>query len=258
VELGAVGLQTVHAGALDTAIRHVQASVNSTTRPAVLIPTAWVRTFLIEGTDLPRRRTDLDDVLRWRLKKLLPVPPSDLRLATAMQPADGDRRQILCTAVREKPLAVIEEAFRGVKLRPGMIVPRILALALMGEGDHLVVEQDHDVVAFAVVASGGVRLVRTKPLPAARDAWPDLRRELTLALDFARDTLGITDQLEARITAADPDVQQLLGRQIEDLDGLRPVPSTAGAVCPDAVLAQHLGPIRLHAMAAVFAEGHPR
>jgi hypothetical protein len=258
VDLGTVGLQAVDATALAEILRTLHTRVASTSRPAVVIPTGWARCFLIEGTDLPTRRSDLDDVLRWRLKKLLPVPPAELRLTTVFQPSAGEARHLVCATIKEKAIAALERSFRELRIRPGLIVPRILALALPGESDRLVIEQDVDVVAMAVVASGGIRFLRTKPLPKDRAAWPDLARELDLTVNYIRDSLGITGPLEARCTARDPEVQQLIGRHLQEVDGLGPVQPSAGGVCPDAAIAHRLGPGRLTAMAAIFEEGYPQ
>jgi hypothetical protein len=262
VDLGTVGLQAVDATALAEILRTLHTRVASTSRPAVVIPTGWARCFLIEGTDLPRRRSDLDDVLRWRLKKLLPVPPSrncGWRPCCSRADGRGDDRSCVPPRSGKRPSPPSKRRFRGVRTAPRPDrAPDPGAGADPGESDRLVVEQDVDVVALAVVASGGIRFLRTKPLPKDRAAWPDLARELDLTVNYIRDSLGITGPLEARCTARDPEVQQLIGRHLQEVDGLGPVQPSAGGVCPDAAIAHRLGPGRLTAMAAIFEEGYPQ
>lgn len=257
VELGPVGLQSLARPALDGAISTLLKQGVAGRTPALILPTGWTRMFLIEGTDVPTRKADLDDVLRWRLKKLLPAPPSDLRLATAHQPVTDEQRQLVCVTIRERPMAELEAVFGEHRVTHGLVVPRVLALALAGEGDRLVVEQDDTVLAFVLVARDGIRFARTKPLPPNRAAWPDVGRELRLTLDFVRTKLAIEGDLTVRWSAIDGELARDLVLGLEKVDRVRVRPPASGAVCPDSVLAQRLGSARLAPMAAVFEGGAP-
>ena len=78
-EVGPVGLQSVDREKLAALLSSLQPRIEGATRAAVVLPSGWTRTYLLDFDDLPRGQSDLDQVVRWRLKKLLPVKPSELR-----------------------------------------------------------------------------------------------------------------------------------------------------------------------------------
>ena len=77
---------------LQEVLARLQERVAGCRRAAVIVPTAWVRTHLMDFDELPRRSLELDDVVRWRLKKLLPVLPSELRVSVVAGRAAGRGR----------------------------------------------------------------------------------------------------------------------------------------------------------------------
>ena len=90
LDVGPVGLQAVHHEVLGPILARLKGAAEGTGTAAVVVPTGWLRSFLIDADRLPRREDELSDVVRWRLKKLLPIPPTDLRLAIIRLPeAEG-------------------------------------------------------------------------------------------------------------------------------------------------------------------------
>jgi len=94
--VGSAGLQTVDVKLLKPVLESLSHSVGASRRPAIILPTAWTRVFFVEGNDLPTKTQELEEIVRWRLKKLIPIPPSDLRLAMTEQKAMKEERKILC------------------------------------------------------------------------------------------------------------------------------------------------------------------
>ncbi len=70
-EVGPVGLQSVDEDRLRPVLTRLQEEVEGSKRAAVIVPTGWLRTHLLEFDDLPRRQADLRDMVMWRLKKLI-------------------------------------------------------------------------------------------------------------------------------------------------------------------------------------------
>ena len=85
-EVGTVGLQAVHEEAVSPFFTRLKGAAEGTSTAAVVVPTGWMRTFLLEADKLPRKESEVHDVVRWRLKKLLPVAPTDLRLSVVRLP----------------------------------------------------------------------------------------------------------------------------------------------------------------------------
>jgi hypothetical protein len=96
-----------------------------------VLPDSWLRVTFTESGDLPRETAAIDEVLRWKLRRLVPFRVDDLRVdATEVSPIPGQeepRRLLLGFAV-EQLLGQIEEAFAGAGVRVGKISNASLAL----------------------------------------------------------------------------------------------------------------------------------
>jgi hypothetical protein len=192
--LGPVGLLQVDRQALAGGIGAVVRQLERPPQEAgLVIPNSWVRSVVIDGGELPRRRDEAEEVLRWRLKKLLPCRPEDVRLDW-MQSAE--RGRLLVVLALERPLTVVEETFSEAGIRLGRIEPAVLALAALlpsVPAPVLLATIEERALALVVLADGKPVLVRHKPLPAeAERAEAFIGRELSRTLAHAREqgTLG--------------------------------------------------------------------
>lgn len=259
-ELGPAGLQGVDVQRLTTLLTSLQERINGARRAAVVVSTHWVRCFLMEAEDLPRRQADLQDVLRWRLKKLLPVVPTDLRIAASIQSPMGDHRQVLCSAASEKAIGQLESAFEGAGISPGLVLPRIFALAMEPASPtarRVIVQQEASVLSMVVVADGGVRLIRTKPLPESGRPWGGAEREISLAMSYIRNMMAIDGTVEVVVSASDEDSARSMAGWFEGQPDVAVRVPEARQICLDAHLAATLGSARLAPMAAILDGGAP-
>ncbi len=98
---------------------------------SLVLPDAWLRVTFTESGDLPPAGDALDEVLRWKLKRLVPFRVDDLRIgATEVSPIPGQaepRRLLLGFAV-EQLLAQVEEAFAAAGVRLGQVSNASLSL----------------------------------------------------------------------------------------------------------------------------------
>lgn len=126
---------------------------------SLVLPDAWLRVAFTELA-APPTGADRDDVLRWKLKRLVPFRVDELRLtaqtvaALPGQSAEEPHRVLLGFAV-ESLLAHVEEAFAAAGVRLGRITNASLGLlsALAGRLD------DDALAAVALVDDGGYTLV---------------------------------------------------------------------------------------------------
>jgi hypothetical protein len=124
----------------------------------------------------------------------------------------------------ERPLAELEAAFAEVDVEPGLVAPRLFALARRtrsGAGPRLVVQHEEGFLSLLLTIDGRPRLLRTKPLPPTDEAWALTLRELHVALSYIRNTLAIDGDLDVTTSAESDPVEASLGQWWSDQEGVR-------------------------------------
>jgi hypothetical protein len=108
---------------------------------SLVIPDAWLRVTYAESGDLPRGGAALDEVLRWKLRRLVPFRVDELRIGAAeVSPLPGQEepRRLLMGFAIEQLLAQIEDAFTAHGVRLGQVsnvsLSLLDALAVEGPG----------------------------------------------------------------------------------------------------------------------------
>ncbi|MCM2268617.1 MAG: hypothetical protein NDJ75_00770 [Thermoanaerobaculia bacterium] len=141
---------------------------------SLVLPDAWARGVVVELGDLPARTDLQSEILRFRLRKLVPFRVEELRVAaTPIAPVAGQQDPVRALALyASEPLcAGCERAFDAAGVRLGQIVgaslARWTALGLAGRLGGL--------VALAAVESAGFTLI------VARDGEPALWRQKSFA-----------------------------------------------------------------------------
>jgi type IV pilus assembly protein PilM len=223
-------------------IAHLLGGLSTPPREASLVvPDAWLRVAFIESAELPRAAEARDEIVRWKVKRLLPFRVEDLRLSTtevAPLPQQAEPRRLLVAYGLEALLAQLEEAFvaRGVWI--GRIISESLAL-VPAVGEPLA---DAGLGALAVVRNGGYTLLfsrrgepvlyRYKSLDDAQAggaaASATVERDLRLTRAFVADQLPDL-ALDRVVLAANPETGRGwqewlgsgLGRAAEPIEALR-------------------------------------
>jgi hypothetical protein len=227
-EIGPVGLQAVDGELLRPVLERLHAEVEGSKRVSVILPTGWLRIHLLEFDKLPRRQNEIHDLVSWRLKKLLPVPPSSLRVALVPQPAGEEGRKLLVLTGVERAMAELEGVFSSIGVSPGIITPRVFAAAAGWDASSplMIVQQELGFLAFMLLVDNRPVVIRTKPLP--RDDWAVVERELGLTMSFLAANLGITDGVAVAVSTESETLAERLRTWIEVSDGLttavQPVP----------------------------------
>ena len=98
---------------------------------SLVLPDAWLRVTFSESGELPKSADALDEVLRWKLRRLVPFRVDELRIgATEVSPIPGQeepRRLLLGFAV-DQLLAQVEDAFLAAGVRIGQVTNASLSL----------------------------------------------------------------------------------------------------------------------------------
>jgi hypothetical protein len=126
---------------------------------SLVVPDAWLRVTFAESGELPKQSAALDEVLRWKLKRLVPFRVDELRVSAAevtpLSNQEEPNRLLLGFAV-EQLLAQVEDAFAASGVRLGQISNVSLSLlsALQSPGPDVfaalvVVEPEGYTLIFA-------------------------------------------------------------------------------------------------------------
>src|SRR6185503_2633745 len=128
---------------------------------SLVLPDAWLRLTFVESGELPRAPEAREEVVRWKVKRLLPFRVEELRLATsevAPLPQQGEPKRLLVAYALDALLAQLEEAFAKAGVWLGRITSESLAL-LPAVGEALAAAP---LGALAVVRGGGYTLLFTR------------------------------------------------------------------------------------------------
>ncbi|HVT45716.1 MAG TPA: hypothetical protein VMT00_15155 [Thermoanaerobaculia bacterium] len=101
-----------NADAIAGALRRVRAEQGRLDAASVLLPDTWFRMNIIELASLPQRRSESEEMVRWGLKRTLPMRPEEFRMAWEQIDANGKIR-VLVVAALEKSIRQLEQIFRN-------------------------------------------------------------------------------------------------------------------------------------------------
>lgn len=255
-EIGPAGLQAVDVESVSPALARLKGATEGAETAAVVVPSRWLRAYLMDIDRAPRREDELQDVVRWRLKRLLPVPANEARLSIVrLRELDGARRLLVLVGI-ERAVAAIESSFAAIGVEVGMLTTRLFALVPReagGELPTLVIQHEHAFVSLLLVIDSVPRLLRTKPLPATDDDAASVVREIGLNLGYIRDKIGIDGEIEVRFVSADDTVTRTVGSYLSGCAGLVPAPEASLPAVGPATTVQRVGAARLAPALAVVA-----
>jgi len=179
--------QAVH-GALE------RAGILGGAKVALVLPDAAARVALVPAVEVPTRKAaEIDELLRFRLRKSIPFEVREARLAYALA---GDRSaDTIVAATAFGPVVdQYEEVCRSLGLEPGLVEIAGLALARAAfpppaSGEGLLVNWDEGYVTIVLTRNGWPILLRT--LSGGSVASPgDVVREVSSTLIYYRERLG--------------------------------------------------------------------
>jgi hypothetical protein len=173
---------------------------------SLVVPDPAVRLTLLPAADLRGRRAEVEETVRFRLHKSLPVE-FDVRAARLAWRAVG-ADEVLVAVARDEVIRGYEEPLAALGFEPGLVEPAGLALSTLGEGapgdgESLLVNWDHGYVSFQVRRGERPLLIRTLPREDGKDA---VARHAVQTLRFHREQLGGRgfDTVTLRAGALDP------------------------------------------------------
>jgi hypothetical protein len=135
-------------------------------RWSVALPDATARTLVVALESKPSSRRELNEVIAWKIERLIAVPSNELRISRQrMNPAAGHDRYVV-TVAHNDVLSQYEAVFSGLGWNAGLILPRHIGEAqwLMWDdspGDKMLVSANRNGFTSLIVRNGDPVLVRT-------------------------------------------------------------------------------------------------
>lgn len=200
-------------------------------RWSVALPDATARTLVITLESKPANRNELNEVISWKLERVISSPPTELRTSRQrLHPVSGQDRYLV-TVAREDVLSQYESVFAAMGWKAGLILPRHMGEAQWlvwddSPGDKMLVTANQTGFTSLIVRSGEPALVRT--FVCERESVPDelhrfalyyrdrmtnggasantLSRMLVLGgIDLAEARRAVVDALESEPRTLDPE-----------------------------------------------------
>jgi Tfp pilus assembly PilM family ATPase len=157
------------------------------------------------------------DVVRWSLKRTLPIPPDQLRVAYSVLSRSGESAKVLVLSALDATLAQIERVFSAAGLEVIMIEPvglNIWNAVAVREGDtsanRLFVYVRDDEFTTAVFRGAEPLFIRSRNLSHDRT----LAQEIRLSASYLRDALAAESFAACHVAGRTaPDVQAVLAEE---------------------------------------------
>jgi Tfp pilus assembly PilM family ATPase len=182
----------VNEGALAETLRRMKMETGRWDKVSVLLPDSWFRMNILELPAFNERAADASQVVRWSLKRTLPIPPDELRVAYDVVSRAATQAKVLVVSAVEKTIAKIEAAFSNVGTEVVMVEPLGLnlwnAIAVRengATGDRLFVYVRDREFTTAVFRGEQPLFLRSRNLSAERS----LQQELRLSASYLRESL---------------------------------------------------------------------
>jgi type IV pilus assembly protein PilM len=179
--------------ALRGAIRGALESLAGKSRDVIaVLPDSAIRVLLLDFETLPGKASEIEPMVRFRLKKSLPFDVEHASISYEVRRNDGANRIVAAVS----PRSVIEEyeaAFRDVGYSPGIVVPSMLAALGLVEARRptLVLKVDPVNITIAAAHNQELRLIRTLENPyGAQVTAAELAEAVLPSVVFFEDTFG--------------------------------------------------------------------
>jgi hypothetical protein len=178
--------------ALTDALMRVRREQGKLDKVSLLLPDTWFRIAVFDLPSLPSKKAEADDVVRWSLRKTLPLRPEEFRMAHHIVRQGTGGAQALVVAALEKTILAIESAFAAAQMEVSLIEPAGLnlwnAIAVKAqptaEDRVLLYLRDRDFTS-ALFRAGAPIFVRSRTLGNERT----LQQEIRLSASYFRANL---------------------------------------------------------------------
>lgn len=174
-------------------LRRMKLETGRWDKVSLLLPDAWFRMNIIELQSVPERASEAAEVIRWSLRRTMPIDPSALRMSYEVLGRTPAR--VLAVSAVEATIAAIERIFGAAGIEVILIEPAGLNIwnaitsreAPTTRDRIFFYIRDHDFTT-AVFRGPQPLFIRSRNLNGERT----LQQEIKLSATYLRDTLQTT------------------------------------------------------------------
>lgn len=179
--------------ALTEVLRRLRMETGKWDKVSLLLPDSWFRINIVDLPSLPDRDSEALEVVRWSLKRTLPIPPDQLRVSYSVL-SRGVSVKVLVLSALEATLAALERIFAAAGTDVVLIEPIGLniwnAIAVREaetSADRLFVYFRETDFTTAVFRGSQPVFIRSRNLSAERT----VDQEIRLSASYLRDSLAV-------------------------------------------------------------------
>lgn len=183
---------------LAEAVRRMKLETGRWSKASLLLPDSWFRMNILEIPSLPDKSDEADAMIRWSLKRTMPLEGSELRLAYEVLNRGASGVRVLAVSAVEKTLSSLERVFEAGGIEIVLIEPvglniwnAVTVREAVTDGDRIFFYIRDQDFTTAVFRGGAPLFIRSRNLSAQRT----LSQEIKLSASYLRDTLG-TETIE--------------------------------------------------------------
>ena len=247
--------------AVANALRRVLGQIGRPGRIALIVPDLVAKVSVVKFEQVPRRAQDLEQLVRWQIRKTAPFPIDEAQITYAAGQRAADGQEFLVSLARRDVIEEYEQLAADSGAQAGVVdlatfnvVNAVLATqaAALGSGDWLLVNVASDYATLAIVRGPDIILFRSRAADTEGSLF-DLVHQTTMYYEdrlegrgFTRVILASPSTTGARgggdVEAARRGLQDRLAMPVDGLD-LGTVVTVSDRIAGAAAVADTLAPI---------------
>lgn len=213
-------------------------------RVALVIPDVAAKVSLVRFDQTPTRRDDLDQLIRWQVKKSTPFPVDDACLTYTAGTHQASSGEFVVVVARRETIREYEGVCERIGIEAGLVdiatfavINLFLSSNLGTAGDWLVVHMRPEYTSIAILRRDDVLFFRNR-VEGDAEAMEDVVHQTAMYYQdrlegrgFSRILLGGIGRLQGEVDLARRNLEARMGTVVEPID------PTRGAALTDRITA---------------------
>jgi type IV pilus assembly protein PilM len=108
--------ELVNEGAIADVLRRLRVESGRWDKASLLLPDSWFRMNILDLPSLPEGKAEAEQMVRWSLKRTMPIDPATLRLTFEILSRTGGAARVLTISAVDKTISRIERLFAAAEI----------------------------------------------------------------------------------------------------------------------------------------------